>query len=136
MDIKRTVAEYYDGEDEGTRLTQFEGRLEWVRTREIISRYLQGEGLTIADIGGATGPYAFWLQGLGHQVHLLDLTHKHIEEAREHAEAHGVHLASMQVGDACALPFETDTFDHCLLMGPLYHLLERDDRVQACSQAR
>jgi ubiquinone/menaquinone biosynthesis C-methylase UbiE len=136
MDTKRTVAAYYDQYDEKQRLTQFEGRLEWVRTCEIIGRYLQGGGSTIADIGGAAGAYSFWLQALGNQVHLLDLSEKNLSDARQHAEEQGVALASMCLGDACALPWADHSFDHCLLMGPLYHLLEPEQRLLALSEAK
>ncbi|MEV0698474.1 class I SAM-dependent methyltransferase [Saccharopolyspora sp. NPDC050389] len=35
------------------------------------------------------------------------------------------------VGDARDLPFDDDGADAVLLLGPLYHLVEREDRVLA-----
>ncbi|MDD2476448.1 MAG: class I SAM-dependent methyltransferase, partial [Dysgonamonadaceae bacterium] len=57
--------------------------LEFLRCKEIISRYLICDEMEIADIGGATGAFSYWLAQLGHRVHLLDFTPLHIEQAKE-----------------------------------------------------
>ena len=77
--------------------------------------------MSIVDIGGATGVYSFWLASQGHEAHLLDLTPKHIEQAREKAENTGVELAGYHCADARELPFADESFDLALVMGPLYH---------------
>jgi len=53
--------------------------LEFIRCKEIISRYLRVRPMEIADIGGAAGAFSYWLAAQGHRVHLLDLTPLHIE---------------------------------------------------------
>lgn len=103
--------------------------IEFLRSREIISRYLAPE-MTIADIGGGPGAYAFWLAELGHFVHLLDLVNKHIRQAREKSLKTGIDLASYTCADARTLPYEDKAFDMVLQMGALYHLMELDDRMQ------
>jgi 2-polyprenyl-3-methyl-5-hydroxy-6-metoxy-1,4-benzoquinol methylase len=65
---------------ETDRLGQHVFQLEKIRTQEIILRYLK-PSMTIADIGGATGAYSFWLHDMGHKVHLLDAAEFHIEAA-------------------------------------------------------
>ncbi len=116
---------------EDERLTTGVGRLEVVRTREIIQRYLAPTPHVIIDAGGGTGPYAFWLAELGHTVHLLDLVPRHIEMARERARTAVASPASIDVGDARLLPYPDATADVVLLMGPLYHLVERAHRLEA-----
>ncbi|WP_414683467.1 class I SAM-dependent methyltransferase [Microbacterium paraoxydans] len=37
--------------------------------------------------------------------------------------------------DARSLPFAEDSFDAALLLGPLYHLADRADRLQALGEA-
>jgi SAM-dependent methyltransferase len=41
-----------------------------------------------------------------------------------------------EVGDARALPAGAETYDAVLLLGPLYHLTEREDRLLVWSEAR
>lgn len=111
-------------------------KLEKARTQEIISRYAGSGCLKIADIGGATGVYSFWLQEQGHEVWLLDATQLHVDIARETAEQRNLKLASIEKGDARSLPYPDDFFDLVLLMGPLYHLQDAAERLQALKEAR
>ena len=76
------IASYYNRKDENLRLFTGRGELEFVRTKKIIQEYLpDGSGLSIADIGGGTGPYSFWLAESGHDVSLFDLMPRHIQQA-------------------------------------------------------
>jgi len=110
-------------------------QLEGVRTQEIIQRYLTRSKMVVADIGGATGAYAFWLHDMGHNVHLLDVTPLHIEEAKNIAREEGKPLASIELADARHLPYEDNMFDIALLLGPLYHLQSKEDRLQCLREA-
>src|SRR4029079_14002228 len=57
--------------------------------------------------------------------------------ARAAADARpGAVLASADVGDARALPLSDASADAVLLIGPLYHLPERADRLRALVEAR
>ena len=135
MDDSLKIKSYYqDSYDENGRMTR--NHLEFIRSKEIISRYLSEAPLEIADIGGATGVYSYWLTSQGHNVHLLDLTHSHIEQAKEYGKKHGVSLASYHCGDACHLPYEDSSYDVVLVMGPLYHLQNRNDRLLCLSEAK
>ncbi len=127
-----TIRSYYEESyDEDARLA--DGPLEWVRSKELIARVLPGRG-RVADIAGGTGRYAAWLAGLGHQVNLLDLVPSHVARARDRAAAAGVVVDCVQ-GDARALPWADETFDVVLVMGALYHLQERSDRVACLREA-
>lgn len=128
------VIEFYTGYEERSRLTG-EFSLERLRTQEILSRFLGSRPLRVLDVGGAAGVYSFWLAAQGHRVSLVDLTPKHIEQAQErNSEASGK-LEHIAVGDATHLEFEDHSFDLVLLMGPLYHLQDRDRRVTALREA-
>ena len=130
------IVSFYTGYNEASRLQRGVSLLECARSRELILRHFPTTvPAVVLDIGGAAGAYSFWLAELGHQVHLLDLTEKHIAQARERARDTGLALASMRVGDACALPFPGDFADVALLMGPLYHLQDRAQRLQAFAEA-
>src|SRR5687767_1229323 len=130
------IKKFYAGEMEKDRLDLDLFKLEGIRTKEIISRFLTRQNLNILDIGGAAGFYSFWLQGLGHKVSLVDLSPENIELAKKYSRHHGIDLAHCTVGDATRLSFPNDQFDLVLLMGPLYHLIEKEERIKAISDAK
>jgi hypothetical protein len=59
----------------------------------------------------------------------------HAEQAAAAARGLGVFL-TVEVGDARRLPVADGSVDAVLLLGPLYHLTEREDRVLALAEAR
>lgn len=128
------VVDYYSGYDEENRLGGTYS-IEFLRSRDIILRNLKKQSSDILDAGGAAGRYSFWLAGLGHSVTLLDMTPKHIQQAQRTNETSAHKLAGITLGNACALPYGDETFDVVLLMGPLYHILDREQRVLAIREA-
>jgi len=92
--------------------------------------------MEIADIGGATGVFSYWLAQMNHNVHLLDYTAKHIEQAKKNGEKSNINLASYTCGDARQVPYCDNQYDLVLEMGPLYHLQNRDDRMQCLFEGK
>ena len=129
------VSAYYERFPEESRLSSEWSRLEFERTREILSRVLPKAPARVLDVGGAAGAYSLWLAGLGYEVHLVDASPRLVEEARRRSAAAPRPIASLSVGDARRLPQEDRSFDAVLLMGPLYHLTEASDRLQALRDA-
>src|SRR4051812_17430495 len=131
MSLPPEIAEYYDRGEEPERLTRGpEGRLEFLRTQALLGGLLPTPPAAVADIGGGAGIHAGPLAERGYEVHLLDPMQRHVEQAA------GLGLASALVGDARELPYEDERFDAAILLGPLYHLPERADRVTALAEAR
>ncbi len=131
------AAAHYASGYEAERLMSGGSRIELARTQEIVLRHAPPPPAMIYDIGGGPGVYARWLAGRGYTVHLVDALPLHVEQARRASEERpGTPLASMSVGDARHLPFADASGDLALLLGPLYHLTERTDRVAALSEAR
>lgn len=131
-----TINTFYNSTQmETDRLGQHVFQLEKVRTQEIILRYLESS-MTIADIGGATGAYSFWLHDMGHNVHLLDAAEFHIEAATKTSISENKPLASISLGDARKLPYDDEQFDLVLLFGPLYHLQRQEGRIKAIAEAK
>jgi ubiquinone/menaquinone biosynthesis C-methylase UbiE len=127
---------YYSDVDESSRLRSGFFQLEQARTQEIILRYLPPPPATIIDAGGGAGVYACWLAARGYQVHLSDPVPKHVEQARAASANQPQHpLASAEVGDARHLAHSDNTVDAVLLLGPLYHLVEREDRLTCLREA-
>lgn len=111
--------------------------LERARTRELIQRHVAPPPAVVLDVGGAAGAYAFWLAEAGYAVHLVDPVPLHVEQARRTSAARTTGgLASAQVADGRSLPFGDASADAVLLLGPLYHLTERADRLRVLGEAR
>lgn len=131
------AAAHYASGYEAERLMSGGSRIELARTQEIVLRHAPSPPGVVYDIGGGPGVYARWLAGLGYTVHLLDALPLHVEQARQASEQWpNAPLASATVGDARQLPFADASGDLALLLGPLYHLTERADRLAVLSEAR
>jgi SAM-dependent methyltransferase len=132
------VQEYYSGRtgwDEHARLTTrtAQGPLEHTRTQELIRQRL-APGARVLDVGGATGVHAAPLAADGYDVLLVDPVADQVARAVEHG------TFEARVGDArdlsaVGLDLGDDEFDAVLLLGPLYHLASREDRLLALREA-
>jgi ubiquinone/menaquinone biosynthesis C-methylase UbiE len=129
----KNIINFYDRFNEDERMQK--KSLEYIRCKEIISRYLPKERIAILDIGGATGSFSFWLAEQGYDVSLIDIVPKHIEIAKSKEKEKSIKLESIIVGDARSLPYEDDSFEIVLLMGPLYHLIDQNERQKSLKEA-
>jgi SAM-dependent methyltransferase len=130
----RWALEHYARGLEDGRLDSPMGRLERERTQELLQRHLPPPPATVADIGGGTGAYSLWLAARGYEVVHRDLVPLHVEQLRTAAEDEAVQIDAA-VGDARDLDLPNASADAVLLLGPLYHLRERDGRVRCLSEA-
>ena len=130
------IVGYYGEADEDSRLRKGWFRLEQARTQELILRHLPPAPATIIDAGGGAGAYACWLAEHGYQIHLIDVVPKHVEQARAASARQPEHpLASAEIGDARRLAHADASADAVLLLGPLYHLVEKEDRIACLREA-
>jgi SAM-dependent methyltransferase len=125
---------YTSGYDESARLARPKSRLEFLRTQELLRERLPAAPARILDVGGGTGANAVWLAADGYQVDLVDVVPEHVRAARELAARHTDGFGA-RVGDARSLEDGDASVDVCLLLGPLYHLQDRSDRVAALAEA-
>jgi SAM-dependent methyltransferase len=131
------VLGYYARGGERERLDEAYFPLERARTQELVRRHLPAPPGVVLDVGGAAGAYAFWLAESGYEVHLVDPVPLHVRQAEEASRSRTEGgLASARVGDARRLDFADAAADAVLLLGPLYHLTDRDDRLGALAEAR
>jgi len=133
--IDQEINNFYSKTSELNRLKYGLGPLEFERNKELISRYLPEKGGTILDIGGGPGVYASWLAKQGFDIHLLDPVEKHIEQARKKASKLKNPFTS-HLGEARKLAFQDNFADMIIFHGPLYHLQDKKDRIQALSEAK
>lgn len=130
------IFEHYSTGYEAQRLQRGASHIELVRSQEIIMRYIPKPPAIVFDIGGGPGVYAFWLAQQGYEVHLFDVNPLHIEQARQtNLSQPDAPLAEMEVSDARSVRCADASADVVLLMGPLYHLTERTDRLRALREA-
>jgi len=139
------MLEHYARGEEADRLVMSNsGQLEFARTQEIVLRRLPPPPAVVADIGGGPGRYALWLAGLGYRVEHRDVVPLHVEQllaaapaaSAAGAGADGRPAINSAVGDARSLDLADASVDAVLLLGPLYHLTTRADRIQALREAR
>jgi len=123
---------HYEGGIEFGRLFDETGqpRLELVRTLELLERFLPPAPADVLDVGGGPGVYAAALTDRGYRVRLVDAVAEHVEQARRDGRF------DADVGDARRLDAADERYDAVLLMGPLYHLPDRRDRIAALLEAR
>lgn len=129
--LPKEIEAYYQQSKESERLSNAWGELERLRTQAILARHLPSVPAVIFDVGGGAGVYALPLAKQGYEVHLIDAVELHLEQARTSAADSGVALASITHGDARHLAVPSGIADAVLLLGPLYHLVERTDRLKA-----
>lgn len=129
--IDQAILSYYGAHfDEAARLMtrSTAGKIEFLRTREIVEGHLETPA-RVVDIGGGTGVHATWLAEAGHTVRLLDPVPEQVKQAA------AVGTFEATVGDARDLPWPDNSCDAALLCGPLYHLASRADRLRALTEA-
>ena len=103
-------------------------------TRHMMDKYIK-PGDKILDIGGGPGRYSIHYAKKGCVVTLFDLSSECVKFAQQKADEEGVRINAIS-GDARFVADLVDgEFDHVLLMGPLYHLVEKADRRIAVESA-
>ena len=134
---ERKILSYYEEFDERSRLSKGAGLLEFFRMQEIVRRFASPPPGVVLDVGGGPGRYSCWLAKLGYEVHLIDPVPKHLQQALEASASQPSHpLASVSEGDARRLNRSNQSMDILLLMGPLYHLPDRGERMAALRESR
>ena len=133
---------YYALGGEQDRLGEGEGVVEFERTKEILLRHLpdppavgrlHGQHQPVVAVAlDDPGRYALWLAGRGHRVEHRDLVALHVDQLR--AVAGDLPQVATAVGDARELDLADASVDAVLLLGPLYHLRRRRDRVAALAE--
>ena len=126
------IYNFYNNGAEIGRLERGLGIVEFHRTKEILLRYVD-KGKVVYDIGGGIGMYAAWLAKKGNEVHLIELAESAVEYAKANMMQDCRFVA--ETGNALQVNRPDESADVVLLMGPLYHLRDREERLQALREA-
>lgn len=130
-----TVRRFYDSapQCEWDRLGE-KHPFEFLLTTWMMDKYIR-PGDMILDIGGGPGRYSVHYAKMGCGVTLVDLSAGNVAFARRKAEEEGVSLTAYAQNCLELDQLGLGQFDHVFLMGPLYHLLDEEERVMAVEAA-
>ncbi|WP_141433914.1 bifunctional 2-polyprenyl-6-hydroxyphenol methylase/3-demethylubiquinol 3-O-methyltransferase UbiG [Bacillus sp. 03113] len=128
------IVNYYNKFDEWGRLDRepIEFQVNW----SFIRKYFPKKG-HVLDNGAGPGKYSIELAKEGYKVTLTDLTPKLVEIAEKKAQELELtaQFNGFYVLDARELNILKDEqFDASLMLGPLYHLQEENDRIKAVKE--
>lgn len=136
--MSEVVKEYYDkfAEGEWKRLTDKYASIEFYSTMYLINKYFPKTG-HICDIGCGAGRYSIELLKKGYEVTLFELSNKELEIAEEKITEFGLKANEYICDTALNLHLlESNKYDAILIMGPLYHILDKKDRVKVLKETR
>lgn len=133
MQQKDYLKEYYERYDENNRLLSKHGQIEFITTMKYVNRYLKTND-KILEIGAATGRYSHHIAQRGYCVDAIELVDHNIDLFKKNTfENENVTITK---GNALNLDFIDDnTYDITMLLGPMYHLYNIEDKVKALSEA-
>ena len=131
---KEIISSFYNQTDEDRRLQKSRhGQLEYYTTMTYIHRYIP-EHSKILEVGAGTGRYSVALAKEGMDMTAVELVESNLALLRENSK--GVENLKSYQGDATDLSrFADNTFDAALLLGPMYHLYEKDEVNRAIDEA-
>jgi SAM-dependent methyltransferase len=130
------IRAYYDGcfEQENIRLErhQQERNITW----RYLDKYLPKRG-SILEIGAATGAYTIPLAKKGYHITAVDLSPNSVEACKKRVAEEGLsEKVTCLVADARELGgIPGKSYIAVLLMGPLYHLVDKKDREKVVREA-
>jgi len=127
-DIRDLYNAGWDIEDSRLERHQLERDITWL----YFDKYLPSHG-RILEVGAATGRHTLELARRGYTILAVDLAQDLVARAQKRAFDAGLgDRIEFRVGDVRSLSgVPKGEFDAVLLMGPLYHLVLRDDRLLA-----
>lgn len=130
---EENLIKYYNKFNEDKRLTHRHGIVEYKTAMKYIHDYLKEmNNPKIIDIGAGTGKYSVALANEGYDVTAVELIKHNLMTLK----AKNNTVKAYQ-GNAIDLSmFEDNSFDMVLLFGPLYHLISKEEKINALLEAK
>lgn len=127
------INDYYSNYDEHNRLTSNHGLIEFLTTMKYIEKYLK-QGDKVIEIGAATGRYSHDIARKGYEVDAVELVEHNIEIFKKNTLIN--EKITITQGNAMCLDiFADNKYEITLLLGPMYHLYNDEDKIKALSEA-
>lgn len=129
------LEDYYNNYDEEGRLLTRRGQVEYLTTMKYIRECLSGVAeSTILEIGAGTGRYCVTLAKQGYRVTAVELIPHNLELLKSKLD--GSEPITAMPGNALDLSALPDAaFSLTMVLGPMYHLYTRAEKLQALSEA-
>lgn len=129
------LEDYYNNYDEEGRLLTRYGQVEYLTTMKYIQESLNGiSSPKILEVGAGTGRYSVTLAKEGFDVTAVELVAHNLEILKSKVDSSDP-ITAIQ-GNALDLSVLPDNiFDLTMLLGPMYHLYTKEDKIQALSEA-
>ena len=126
---------YYNDYDEEGRLLSRHGQVEYRTTMKVIRESLAGlADPEVLEVGAGTGRYSVTLAKQGLRTTAVELISHNLEQLK--AKLDGTEPIEVFQGNALDLSFLADgRFDLTMLLGPMYHLYTKEDKLRALSEA-
>ena len=127
--------EHYGAYDEDGRLLSRHGQVEYRTTMKYILDCLQDvTDPHILEVGAGTGRYSVTLAKEGYRVTAVELVEHNLNILK--AKLDGSEPITALQGNALDLSaFPSDSFDLTMVLGPMYHLYTKEDKLRALSEA-
>ena len=130
---------YYNKFNEEKRLNSRHGQVEFITTMKYLHKYLDKlcekvvqSNVCILDVGAGTGRYSVPLAEEGYDVTAVELVKHNLSRLKQKSSK-----VKAYQGNALKLSrFSDESFDVTLVFGPMYHLLEEDEKVKALQEAK
>ena len=126
---------YYNNYDEEGRLLSRHGQVEYLTTMKYIQECIaEVSNPMILEVGAGTGRYSVTLAKQGFKVTAVELVEHNLEILR--SKLCGEEPITAIQGNALDLSaFADNTFDLTMVLGPMYHLYTKKDKLQVLSEA-
>lgn len=133
-----SLDDYYNSFNEEKRLNTRHGKIEFMTSMKYIHDVLDSfegkkkEEIRILDLGAGTGRYSIPLSEEGYDVTAVEPAHPNLGKLR----AKGGNLKVFE-GNALKLKrFAGESFDLCIMFGPMYHIEKMEDKKKAILEAK
>lgn len=138
-DVSFAVGKHYDENIFGYEADRLEENnpVEYAMMTRYIRRWIE-PGSDVADVGVGVGHYSELLARRNCNVHLIDVSERLLEAAHQRLTEAGLGeaIAGSTVASGTNLEcLDDESLDAILLLGPLYHLPDEEDRIRTVDEA-
>lgn len=133
--MENYVVECYENYKEEDRLTTNNARkIEFITTARVFDDLISDK-MKVLDCAAGTGIYAFYLADKGCEVTATDITPRHIDIINQRLQEKTYNMQTAVLDATNMRIFEDESFDVVLNMGPFYHLISEEQRLQCLAES-
>ncbi len=125
--------DYYEHFNEDTRLKTRHGNVEFITNIKYIHETLNNDfNKKILDIGAGTGAYSIPLSMEGYNVTAVELVKHNLDQIKDK----NLNINCILANAIDLQMIDDETYDLVLLFGPIYHLMNNNDKLLAIKEAK